>query len=198
MDLKQQKKMAKQVGLITRTCEHRSQCIVLCVAGGPVPRVLECVYWADHLKKEASSIERRKNPTIIYEFNLGENKMANPKVGLTKNRVPMPLGDIIVVKPHVEEVSSGGILLVPQHVEKGMKKSNDPRHQVCQGEVLACGPGVFTDTGAQIPIPLEAGDMIIYMSAGIIGYDLDGEKYHLITVAGLLARLEDGPFTNSE
>lgn len=117
----------------------------------------------------------------------------NPKVTRTKNRIPDPLGDIIVVKPHVEEVSSGGIL-IPKHTAQGIKKVRSDV-EVFQGDVLAYGLGVFTDAGAQIPIPVKIGDTIIYLSNGVVEYKLDGETYHLITVAGLLARLIDGPYT---
>ena len=69
MDQKHRKIMAKYIGLMTRTCKHRPHCSIACVSGGPVPQVPECTCWADHLKKEASSIERRKNPNIEYDFS---------------------------------------------------------------------------------------------------------------------------------
>lgn len=75
------------LGPITKYCPYRSHCLVDCASGGPVPRVPECNYWADHLKKEASSREQLKDWNIEYQFNR-ENKMPSPECEVCGKKVP--------------------------------------------------------------------------------------------------------------
>ena len=54
---------------ITKRCPWRSHCPVDCTPGGPVPQVLECICWAEHLEKEALADEQQNNPDIEYKFD---------------------------------------------------------------------------------------------------------------------------------
>ena len=66
-----------------------------------------------------------------------------------------PVNDKIVVKPNKkneEEVTEGGIIL-PDTVDQG---------KLLKGEVMAIGDGMYSTTGASIPIVVDTGDKILY------------------------------------
>lgn len=63
-----------------------------------------------------------------------------------------PLWDRVVIKSDkAEEVGPGGVL-IPESARK------EPR----RGEVLAVGPGVYTDKGCLIEAGVEVGDVVYY------------------------------------
>ena len=65
-----------------------------------------------------------------------------------------PVNDKIVVKPisKEEEITEGGILL-PDTVDSG---------KLMEGEVMAIGDGMYSTTGASIPIVVNVGETILY------------------------------------
>jgi len=63
-----------------------------------------------------------------------------------------PIWDRAVIRPiEVEQVSPGGIL-IPENA-----RSNPNR-----GEVVAIGPGVYTDKGRLVEAGVEVGDVVLY------------------------------------
>ncbi len=112
--------------------------------------------------------------------------MANPKVGLTKHRKPVPIRDMIIVTPMDEDtITSGGILL-PQVDRK--------KQEIVFGTVVAVGPGGYTDAGILLDMPVKVGDFISYRGQHIWEMKLDGEVFHLVDMGTMLAKIEESPY----
>jgi len=61
-----------------------------------------------------------------------------------------PMGDFVLLKTHEgQETTKGGIILT----------SNTTNH--VQADVIATGPGLFTQTGDRIPITVKIGDAVM-------------------------------------
>lgn len=83
-----------------------------------------------------------------------------------------PLGDRVLVKTESssEKKSSGGIIL------------NDSvmRGQLVEGEVVAVGTGIFSQTGDKIPMTVSIGDTILFKKdGGGEQIKLEGEEFML-------------------
>ncbi len=64
-----------------------------------------------------------------------------------------PLGDRVLVKPvQVEQKSKGGLIL----------NDSISRGQKIEGEVVAVGIGLFSQTGNVIPMSVKVGDKVLY------------------------------------
>lgn len=90
-----------------------------------------------------------------------------------------PLNDYVLVKVIKEEEKTKGGLYKPAEGKEQMK-----------GEVLAVGEGIYTSTGALIPMKLEVGDLVIVPNTGI-QLKLDGEKYNLYREQEILMKLNE-------
>jgi chaperonin GroES len=63
-----------------------------------------------------------------------------------------PLHDRLIVRPaKADEVTKSGIIIPDSAKEKPV-----------QGEVLACGPGKFDETGKLQPMGVKVGDNVLY------------------------------------
>jgi len=61
-----------------------------------------------------------------------------------------PMGDFVLLKTHEgQETTKGGIILT----------SNTTNH--VQADVVAAGPGLFTQTGDRIPVTVKVGDTVM-------------------------------------
>jgi chaperonin GroES len=70
---------------------------------------------------------------------------------LTKVKI-QPLGDRVLVKPiEPKETRKGGIIIPDTAKEKPQ-----------EGEVIAAGPGKWTDEGKRLPMHVKTGDRILY------------------------------------
>lgn len=90
-----------------------------------------------------------------------------------------PLNDYVLVKTIKEEEKTKGGLYKPAEGKEQMK-----------GEVLAVGEGIYTSTGALIPMKLEVGDLVIVPNTGI-QLKLDGEKYNLYREQEILMKINE-------
>jgi len=90
-----------------------------------------------------------------------------------------PLNDYVLVKVIKEEEKTKGGLYKPAEGKEQMK-----------GEVLAVGEGIYTSTGALIPMKLEVGDLVIVPNTGI-QLKLDGEKYNLYREQEILMKINE-------
>ena len=83
-----------------------------------------------------------------------------------------PMGDMVLLKTHDgQETTKGGIILT----------SNVTNHVTA--EVIAVGPGLFTQTGDRIPMTVEIGDTVMVTSQLTKEHKqikLDDESYVLI------------------
>jgi len=89
-----------------------------------------------------------------------------------------PLGDRVIIEPLEAEAakSAGGIFIPDTAKEKPQK-----------GKVLAAGPGRTTDDGKLLPLPVKAGDTVIYSKYAGTEYKQDGKEYLIVREADILA-----------
>jgi len=91
-----------------------------------------------------------------------------------------PLADRVVVQA-VEpmEKTKGGIYLPDTAKEKPQ-----------EGEVIAAGPGKYSDSGELIKMSVKVGDKVLYSKYGGTEVTIDGEEYLIIRESELLAIIE--------
>ena len=89
-----------------------------------------------------------------------------------------PLDDRIVVKAIEEEETTASGLVIPDTAKE--------RPQ--EGEVIAVGPGRFTeDGGTRVPMDVKAGDRVIYSKYGGTEVKIDGIEYLILSARDVLA-----------
>lgn len=64
-----------------------------------------------------------------------------------------PLGDRVLVKQDAQEQKSKGGLILNDSISRGQK---------IEGEVIAIGTGLFSQTGNVIPMTVKVGDKVLY------------------------------------
>ena len=64
-----------------------------------------------------------------------------------------PLGDRVLVKPEQVEQKSKGGLILNDSISRGQK---------IEGEVIAVGTGLFSQTGNVIPMSVKVGDRVLF------------------------------------
>ncbi len=90
-----------------------------------------------------------------------------------------PLGDRIVVKPKDEdEATTTSGLVIPDTAKE--------KPQL--GEVLAVGPGEFSD-GDRVPMDVSVGDLVFYSKYGGTEVKVEGEEYLVLSSRDVLAVL---------
>ncbi len=91
-----------------------------------------------------------------------------------------PLHDRLIVRPaKPEEVTKGGIILPDTAKEKPV-----------QGEVLACGPGKYDESGKLTPIGVKVGDKVLYGKYSGTEISLDGEDVLIMRESDVFAIVE--------
>ena len=87
-----------------------------------------------------------------------------------------PLGDRVLVKPHdEEETTSGGILLPDTAKEKPM-----------EGTVTAVGPGRILDSGERQPMTVQENDVVVYAKYAGTEVRINGEDLLILEENGIL------------
>ncbi len=90
-----------------------------------------------------------------------------------------PLGDRVVVKPKDEdEATTTSGLVIPDTAKE--------KPQL--GEVLAVGPGEFSD-GDRVPMDVSVGDLVFYSKYGGTEVKVEGEEYLVLSSRDVLAVL---------
>jgi len=89
-----------------------------------------------------------------------------------------PLDDRIVVKAIEEEETTASGLVIPDTAKE--------RPQ--EGEVIAVGPGRFTEDGSsRVAMDVKAGDRVIYSKYGGTEVKIDGVEYLILSARDVLA-----------
>jgi chaperonin GroES len=89
-----------------------------------------------------------------------------------------PLDDRIVVKAIEEEETTASGLVIPDTAKE--------RPQ--EGEVIAVGPGRFTEDGsARVAMDVKSGDRVIYSKYGGTEVKIDGIEYLILSARDVLA-----------
>lgn len=78
-----------------------------------------------------------------------------------------PLADRILVKPAPAEEKTASGIIIPDTVQE----------RPLQGEVVAVGPGRYTDGGTFIKTELKVGDKVLYGRYSINEIKIDGIEY---------------------
>jgi chaperonin GroES len=88
-----------------------------------------------------------------------------------------PLEDRVVIKPlEAEQKTAGGIIIPDNAKEKPQK-----------GEVVAVGPGKFSNEGKRIEMSLKKGNKVLYGKYSGNEVKIDGEDYLLMRESDVLA-----------
>lgn len=91
-----------------------------------------------------------------------------------------PVEDRVLVRPaDSESVSAGGIVLPDSAQERPQR-----------GTVVAAGPGKLSKTGARLPMPVAAGDEVIYGKYAGNEIEMDGQEYKVLRAEDILAKIE--------
>lgn len=109
--------------------------------------------------------------------------MTNHKMKIT------PLEDVVIIKPHREIVSKGGIL-IPRNVEEFHEDI---------GTIAYCGPGKPKDDGTLHKMHVKVGDRVLFSTHGHQVTKIEGEELIVLrqnSIIGILGnvhedRLED-------
>jgi chaperonin GroES len=89
-----------------------------------------------------------------------------------------PLEDRIVVKAIEEEETTASGLVIPDTAKE--------RPQ--EGEVIAVGPGRFTEDGStRVAMDVKEGDRVIYSKYGGTEVKIDGVEYLILSARDVLA-----------
>lgn len=91
-----------------------------------------------------------------------------------------PLGDRIVIRIIEDnEQTSGGIFIPDSAKEKPQK-----------GEVIAVGPGKFTDNGTREEMDVKTGDKVLFAKYSGTDVKIDEVEYKILSVKDVLAIIE--------
>jgi chaperonin GroES len=77
-----------------------------------------------------------------------------------------PLEDVVIIKPHKETLSVGGIL-IPRTVEE---------YHEDIGTIRFCGPGKPKDNGDLLPMYVKPGDRVLFSTHGHQVTTIEGEE----------------------
>lgn len=88
-----------------------------------------------------------------------------------------PLGDRVIVKAdEAEETTASGLYLATEAKEKPQS-----------GTVLAVGDGKMDRDGNMVPVPVKAGDKVVYGKYGGTEIHVDGEDVLILRADDLFA-----------
>ena len=91
-----------------------------------------------------------------------------------------PLEDRIVVLPvEAEQVTASGLVIPDTAKEKPQ-----------EAEVVAVGPGRFSDEGDRIPVDVKVGDRVIFSKYGGTELKYEGVEYLVLSARDVLAVVE--------
>jgi chaperonin GroES len=95
----------------------------------------------------------------------------------------VPLEDRVVVKlMEKEQTTKSGIVLPDTAQEKQSK-----------GEVMAVGPGKYSEKGELLPMPVKVGDIVVFAKYSGTEVKIDGEDYLVLRgMTDLIGILPEG------
>ena len=88
-----------------------------------------------------------------------------------------PLGDRVIVKAdEAEEKTAGGLIL-----------TSDSKEKPVTGKVIAVGEGTLDANGKKVPVPVKAGDKVLYGKFGGTEVTVDGEEVLILRAEDIYA-----------
>jgi chaperonin GroES len=94
-----------------------------------------------------------------------------------------PLEDVVIIRPHKEVVSHGGIL-IPRTAEEFHEDI---------GTVVFCGPGKRDDLGVRLPMDVEPGDRVLFSTHGHQVTKINGEELIVLKQPSIIGIITDYP-----
>ena len=92
-----------------------------------------------------------------------------------------PLEDRIVVRALDAEQTTASGLVIPDTAKEKPQ----------EGEVLAVGPGRFTEDGdKRVPLDISTGDVVVFSKYGGTEVKYDGQEYLILSARDVLAVIE--------
>ena len=92
-----------------------------------------------------------------------------------------PLEDRIVVRALDAEQTTASGLVIPDTAKEKPQ----------EGEVLAVGPGRFTEDGdKRVPLDISTGDVVVFSKYGGTEVKYNGEEYLILSARDVLAVIE--------
>ena len=88
-----------------------------------------------------------------------------------------PIGDKVVVKPESEEEKTSGGIILPDTAKQKPQK----------GSVVAVGTGRLLENGERAPMPVKAGDRVIYSKYGGNEVTVEGTDYLILELDSIYA-----------
>ena len=88
-----------------------------------------------------------------------------------------PLADRVVIKALEESEQMRGGLYIP----------DTAKEKPSQGEVVAVGPGKFSDDGTRVEMEVKVGDKVLYGKYSGTEITLDGQEFLILRESDVLA-----------
>lgn len=88
-----------------------------------------------------------------------------------------PLADRVIVKALEEKERQRGGIIIPDTAKEKPQ----------EGEVIAVGPGKFSDTGERIKPEVKKGDRVLYGKYSGTEVTVDGTEYLILRESDILA-----------
>jgi len=88
-----------------------------------------------------------------------------------------PLADRVVIKALEESEQMRGGLYIP----------DTAKEKPSQGEVIAVGPGKFSDDGTRVEMEVKVGDKVLYGKYSGTEITLDSQEYLILRESDVLA-----------
>jgi chaperonin GroES len=92
-----------------------------------------------------------------------------------------PLGDRVVVKPIIEDITTKAGIVLPETVEKEKAE---------KGEVIAVGPGRLLDNGQIVPMSVKVGDKVVFKKYSPDEIKVDDQELLIISEGDILGIIE--------
>lgn len=92
-----------------------------------------------------------------------------------------PLEDVVIVKPHKETYSVGGILI---------PRTADEFHEDI-GTIRYCGPGKMKDDGSRVPMNVKAGQKVLFSTHGHQVTTIEGEELIVLRQNSIIGVIDD-------
>lgn len=93
-----------------------------------------------------------------------------------------PLHDNLIVKAISDEQATKAGIILPDTVDKERPE---------KGEVIAVGPGKYSENGTRIMMSVQEGNKVIFKKYSPDDIKLDGEEYLIISESDILAVIEE-------
>ena len=91
-----------------------------------------------------------------------------------------PTRDRVVIQVIGPDTTSRGGIIIPESAAEAP----------IQGQVLATGPGRFTDLGSIVPLEVKVGDRVVFADRAGQPIKVDGQEYRVLKEEDIIAIVE--------